>query len=989
MPTGPPDEVDGETSGEGSTDSVHLNVELDTGWPSPISAAALGESHSLVVAGGRVMSFGHGIGLGFEFSRWSRYIPTEIPGLTDVRDVCAGKDFSLALLNNGSLLTWGKIVGEYVYLPKEVDTPEGAQWNGTVTGIACGEEFSTAWTDTGALYSWSVGKKTVCLPKSTTPTSRPIQVEALRDVKVVGAVGYRDQLLILPEDPGMFFLCGIHAELGEGDEKESAVISRKDSSAPKVLLPSIRGFENHKVVGAALGECELTGKSDGDRIKELPLRDTRGHFIFLILEKDGEKRRLFVLGADGKEVLTWDGESLYDFAFSDKGGVSLDVLEVGVQKNRALILLSDNSVRAFKVRVENSRGFFLGTHLVVEKPVPVEALHNSALRLAKTISVGTNWIVITKEGPMGPFLPGGDKGHGTAQYGIGEGFKALRLLAFGPLEPPVLAKGVSRLGRSSEVSFFIVLLAPLSRGLGRWCRLPEEFNNDREDLEGLGQFPKELVEKKPKQKKGFSLVLEEAQRIIGPKRPYWPRQWVEVGDVLRYACMNEPVVDQSGSLRSDERGLLYPPQALRQKGSMCTQTESGGEAEMVPALDEIECRGCEMPPEWNGAGVKLASLPFSVKDKGKPSASDDDWKPYEPPIGIGWQIRFDCPNGVLSSENATCTRLGDRAVFSPNETRVSCDGCRTPSWIVGIPANSSDLLPMTVEVRKKNVSKRSLVGTKKAAASEEGEEVEAEEGAGVQEAEDEWRKYEAWEAMGVGDRLRFRCDSGALLQKRRVLSALDQEADEQFSTSGVECQWVDPEKRRQPSFLKLWEFSSLYCRGCSVPRQWLRGQQLWGTRYIVEASSIGRAGGEERESFQPNMTAPVAINDTLFFTCPKGGVLHIDGKPKVRGGATCVDPFGSREFDVGVSDVKCVRSTGATLGEVCLWTFFALLLAVAVCFFVWYSWKEKWRRRKIARQLNLQRLLVPPEGADVSEMVTERPCNLAKQETRARRRSPL
>uniref|UniRef100_A0A0G4HLY3 Uncharacterized protein n=1 Tax=Chromera velia CCMP2878 TaxID=1169474 RepID=A0A0G4HLY3_9ALVE len=200
---------------------------------------------------------------------------------------------------------------------------------------------------------------------------------------------------------------------------------------------------------------------------------------------------------------------------------------------------------------------------------------------------------------------------------------------------------------------------------------------------------------------------------------------------------------------------------------------------------------------------------------------------------------------------------------------------------------------MTVEVRKKNVIKRSLVGMNKAEASEEGEEVEAEEGAGVQEAEDEWRKYEAWEAMGVGDRLRFRCDSGVLLQKGSVPSALDQKVEEQYSSSGVECQWVDSEEhRKRPRFQKL----------------------PWGGLY-------------------------------------------------------------------------CIRSTGAILLRNFLLAFVALLVAVAVWVLVWYDSKEKWRRRRIARRLNLQRLVVPPEGADVSEMITERPRSLAEQETRARRRA--
>uniref|UniRef100_A0A0G4F9E2 Uncharacterized protein n=1 Tax=Chromera velia CCMP2878 TaxID=1169474 RepID=A0A0G4F9E2_9ALVE len=877
-----------------------------TGWPSPISTGALGASHSLVVAGGRVFTFGVGMGLGLEGSGRPRYIPTEIPGLTDVRDVCAGKDFSLALLNNGSLLTWGTVGGvrgSGFELPTEVESPEGGDWNGTVSGIACGEGYRAGWTDRGALYTWGSNENRQCCighsqeqamhqmtGEAPLRIAMPTQVEALKDVKVVGAVGYRDQLLVLPEDPGMFFLCGNQKKPENSDEEKGP----EEMSPKKVLLHSIRGLKNHTLVGAALGELD-------PQLHLYPPKVRR--YIFLIVEHENERRRrLFFMDADGKEMLTpkvgWNGkgESLYDFDFSDKGGLPLDVLEVGIQKNRALVLLSDNSVRAFKVEVEEmgSARFIFDPHLVVEKPVPVEALHNSALRLTKTISVGTNWIVITKDGPMGPFLPDDHVRNETASYGIGEDKSSPKLHSFSLLERPVLAKGTDG-------------------------------------------------------------------------NTYYPRKWVEMGDYFHYKCNAEA-----------EQGLLYPPEAAEQSGSICTQEGAGdGEASLMPPLDEVECRGCEVPAQWNGTILNRSTLPFSVtqKRRTRPHAADQ-WEAYKSgtPIGIGWTVQFACSNGKLSYKHAECSVDGDRSTpaLSPNETEVLCYGCRVPE------GPSSVFLPLKMEVRKKAKS-----GPCEKEAESEGEEGEGEEREAqiqVQEA-DEWREYEQGEAIGVGDRLRLRCDSGVL-----CLSDSHQKADERFSTSGVECRW-SAEAYRDPTFQYLSEASKFHCKGCSVPVQWLRGERPEGSRYIVDILSIHRAGSEERKSFQPNMTTAVAINDTLFFTCPKGGVLHIDGKPKVWGGATCVDPFGSREFDVDVSDVKCVRSTGAILLRNFLLAFVALLVTGAVWVLVWYDSKEKWRLRRIARRLNLQRLVVPPEGADVSEMITEKPRSLAEQETRARRRA--
>uniref|UniRef100_A0A0G4HLI9 Uncharacterized protein n=1 Tax=Chromera velia CCMP2878 TaxID=1169474 RepID=A0A0G4HLI9_9ALVE len=853
MPTGLQDEAEGDTSGQAGTGSVTrpLQTESPTGWPSPISAAALGQSHSLVVAGGRVMSFGLGIGIGLEWAapQWN---PTEIPGLTDVKDVCAGKHFSLALLNNGTVLSWGQLHGvgfDFDQLPTEVKLAGEGQWNGTVVGISCGGSLRAAWTDRGALYTWGSNENRQCCighsqeqgthqmtGEAPLRIATPTQVEALKGVKVVGAVGYRDQLLILPEDPGMFFLCGKSAEFGKGDENESAVISGKDSSAPKVLLPSIRGLENHKVVGAALGE-------DQPPIAH-GILNLNASFIILILEDEG-RRRLFVLGADGKEVLTREGESLHDFDFSDKGGLPLDVLEVGVQKDRALVLLSDNSVRSFKVSAEG--GFkrdngMAYRPLVAQEPNAVEALRNSALSLAKAISLGQNWIVITKDGPMGPFLPEDYGSEALVEFGIGKEQRIERIHSFGPLEPPVLAKG------------------------------------------------------------GYEI----------------PSEW-----------------------------------------------------------------------KWSGTHLRPSSLPFSVKRKGASSGyyrldGDGDLTRFEPyirgtPIGVGWDVEFECQTGLLIPyDRALCNTTEDGAppFFEPSG-EVTCKGCeqKVPSWAKS--EHESPVSPLLLEV-KKNIQKNATQQTVGAR-----DDVRTD---GEKESEEEWREYKKGEAIGVGDRLRLRCASGRLVPTVVEATESHHQVAEQLS-KGVECRWSST-AQPEPVFKDdLNETLSFHCTGCSVPRQWLSGERPKGSRYIVDLSSIRRAGREETESFQPNGTRGVAINDTLFFTCPEGGKLQVDEKARVRGGATCVNPLGREQFDLEVSDVKCVRSTGAIFAEVCLWTCFVLLLAVAVWVFVWYGWKETWRRRRIARRLNLQRLVVPPEGADVSEIITERPRSLAEQETRARRRA--
>uniref|UniRef100_A0A0K6SAZ7 Uncharacterized protein n=1 Tax=Chromera velia CCMP2878 TaxID=1169474 RepID=A0A0K6SAZ7_9ALVE len=192
-----------------------------------------------------------------------------------------------------------------------------------------------AWTDSGALYTWgSTAIEHDALYQTTTADepqrggfkkiARPTKVEQLKDVKVVGAVGYRDELLVLPEERGAFFLCGnrttVQKEEGdeevqkeEGDEEESAVIPASHGSVTRFNLAS--GLENHKVVEAALGET----KARNQVVTEIGQKGSDRRFIVLILEEAGQ-RSLFIVGLDGREILTEEGgKSLYLYDFLEKG----------------------------------------------------------------------------------------------------------------------------------------------------------------------------------------------------------------------------------------------------------------------------------------------------------------------------------------------------------------------------------------------------------------------------------------------------------------------------------------------------------------------------------------------------------------------------------------------------------------------------------------------------------------------------------------------
>uniref|UniRef100_A0A0G4F642 HYR domain-containing protein n=1 Tax=Chromera velia CCMP2878 TaxID=1169474 RepID=A0A0G4F642_9ALVE len=154
--------------GDGSSFNLTVTVERpEVGSPSLV---AQGGEHSLMGDNrGDLFVFGSNRDgqLGLEDIGNFR-LPTRVPSLSDVVDVCGGSDFSLLLLGNGTVLSSGSnryygqlgrgsgwVWGDWSdWRPLPVEGLEGE----SVVGVACGGSHSAAWTEEGNLFMWGRGE---------------------------------------------------------------------------------------------------------------------------------------------------------------------------------------------------------------------------------------------------------------------------------------------------------------------------------------------------------------------------------------------------------------------------------------------------------------------------------------------------------------------------------------------------------------------------------------------------------------------------------------------------------------------------------------------------------------------------------------------------------------------------------------------------------------------------------------------------------------
>jgi alpha-tubulin suppressor-like RCC1 family protein len=168
---------------------------------------------------------------------WSRPQPTRITGLGHVRALAAGGGHSVAVLDDGSMLSWG-------------DNDRGQLGDGTtdhrpspgpVTGVdgvvaaACAYHHTLALRDDGTVWSFGINDRGQLGDGTTDHRATPAPVSGLGDVRAVCAAGgggeanpgnYGHNLALLADGTLMAWGCNDHGQLGVG------------TSTPKQVTPT-------------------------------------------------------------------------------------------------------------------------------------------------------------------------------------------------------------------------------------------------------------------------------------------------------------------------------------------------------------------------------------------------------------------------------------------------------------------------------------------------------------------------------------------------------------------------------------------------------------------------------------------------------------------------------------------------------------------------------------------------------------------------------
>jgi alpha-tubulin suppressor-like RCC1 family protein len=209
--------------GDGGTTESSVPVAVQ--GLSGVQAISAGASHSLaLLTNGTVMAWGDnesgqlGIGSSVEDSE----VPVAVEGLTGVKAISAGADYSLALLTNGTVMAWGENESGQLGTgnTKSSNAPVAVKRLTGVSAISAGGEFSLALLTKGTVQAWGndeqgqLGNTTI----EEGDSSAPVAVETLTGVAAIAA-GANHGLALLSGGTVVGWGDDSSGELGNGTVK--------------------------------------------------------------------------------------------------------------------------------------------------------------------------------------------------------------------------------------------------------------------------------------------------------------------------------------------------------------------------------------------------------------------------------------------------------------------------------------------------------------------------------------------------------------------------------------------------------------------------------------------------------------------------------------------------------------------------------------------------------------------------------------------------
>jgi alpha-tubulin suppressor-like RCC1 family protein len=207
---------------------------------SGVTAIAAGREHSLaLLSNGTVLAWGSNEAgqLGTANKATKSALPAMVKGLTGVKAIAAGSEHSLALLSNGTVMSWGANTEGQLGDGRTTNTnaPVAIQGLSGVSAIAAGGEHSLALLSNGTVMSWgSNGNRQLGVPAVKKKTggggpeeeeefeeteiehsTRPVPVQALSGVSAISA-GAVHSLALLGNGTVMAWGSNQNDQLGNG-----------------------------------------------------------------------------------------------------------------------------------------------------------------------------------------------------------------------------------------------------------------------------------------------------------------------------------------------------------------------------------------------------------------------------------------------------------------------------------------------------------------------------------------------------------------------------------------------------------------------------------------------------------------------------------------------------------------------------------------------------------------------------------------------------
>ena len=221
------DNSSGQLGADGATESTRSRPALVAGI-GIVTQATGGQQHTLALTRERqVFAWGDNRGYQLGDEGESRHQPRQVAGLPEqVRHLAAGNYHSLALAQDGSVWTWGENsagqLGDGSRTKRA--TPQKVPGLPTdIRDIAAGDNYSLALAADGSVWGWGQGDIGTLGEESAMKQLTPVQVADLQNI--VAIAGADKHCLALSGD-GKIWSWGTnqHGELGDGTTENSATV---------------------------------------------------------------------------------------------------------------------------------------------------------------------------------------------------------------------------------------------------------------------------------------------------------------------------------------------------------------------------------------------------------------------------------------------------------------------------------------------------------------------------------------------------------------------------------------------------------------------------------------------------------------------------------------------------------------------------------------------------------------------------------------------